>query len=67
MNRTVEARLKAGVSWREMHLLAERVLLTELVKLGILKGDIKEMQEHRVGYLFMPHGLGHFMVYRRGE
>ncbi len=64
MNRTVEARMKKGVSWREMHLLAERILLTELVKLGILKGDIKEMQEKRVAYLFMPHGLGHFLVPR---
>ena len=61
MNRTVESRLKPGVSWVEMHLLAERVLLAELIKLGILKGDIKEMQEKRVPYLFMPHGLGHLL------
>jgi len=62
MNRTVESKMKPGVNWREMHLLAERILLTELVKLGVLTGDIKEMQENRVGYLFMPHGLGHLMV-----
>jgi Xaa-Pro dipeptidase len=62
MNRLVESRMKPGVNWREMHLLAERLLLTELVKLGILKGDIAEMQENRVAYLFMPHGLGHFLV-----
>jgi len=55
------AKVKAGISWREMHLLAERVILTELKKLGILNGDIKEMQEKRVAYLFMPHGLGHLL------
>ena len=44
-----------------MHLLAERVILTELKKIGILNGDIAEMQEKRVSYLFMPHGLGHLL------
>lgn len=44
-----------------MHLLAERILLTELKNLGILKGDVKDMQEKRVSYLFMPHGLGHLI------
>lgn len=62
MNRTVESRMKPGVNHREMHLLAERVLLIELKALGILNGDIDKMQEERVPYLFMPHGLGHFLV-----
>eukprot|EP00826_Nyctotherus_ovalis_P006252 TRINITY_DN1145_c0_g1_i6.p1 TRINITY_DN1145_c0_g1~~TRINITY_DN1145_c0_g1_i6.p1 ORF type:complete len:450 (+),score=159.77 TRINITY_DN1145_c0_g1_i6:361-1710(+) len=61
MNRTVEAKLKPGVSWRDMHLLSERILLSGLKDLGILKGDVKEMAEKRVGYLFMPHGLGHLI------
>lgn len=61
MNRTVEARLKPGVSWRDMHLLSERILLSGLKDLGILKGDVNEMVEKRVGYLFMPHGLGHLI------
>jgi Xaa-Pro dipeptidase len=61
MNRTVEARLKPGVNWRDMHILAEKILLSGLKDLGILKGDVNEMVEKRVGYLFMPHGLGHLM------
>lgn len=44
-----------------MHLLAERVILTGLKDLGIVKGDVEEMIENRVGFLFMPHGLGHFI------
>ena len=52
-----------GVSWVDMHLLAERVVLTGLQELGIIKPDvcIDEAVEKRVGFLFMPHGLGHFI------
>jgi len=44
-----------------MHLLAERVILEGLVELGCLKGDIDEMIEKRIGFIFQPHGLGHFI------
>lgn len=60
-NRKIQATMKPGVSWVDMHKLAEKTILTGLAKLGLLKGDIDEMVEKRVGYLFMPHGLGHFL------
>ena len=44
-----------------MHLLADRVQLEELVKLGLLQGDIDEMMKVRLGAVFMSHGLGHMM------
>ena len=44
-----------------MHLLADRVHLEELVKIGLIKGSVDEMMKVRLGALFMPHGLGHFM------
>ena len=44
-----------------MHLLADRVQLEELKKLGLVQGDIDEMMKVRLGAVFMPHGLGHFM------
>ena len=44
-----------------MHLLAERIILEGLHKLGIVHGDIDEMQKGRIGYIFMPHGLGHLI------
>lgn len=50
-----------GVSWVDMHRLAERVQLEELAKLGLVQGDIDEMMKVRLGAVFMPHGLGHFM------
>ena len=44
-----------------MHLLADRVQLEEMKKLGIVHGDIEAMMEARLGAIFMPHGLGHFL------
>lgn len=60
-NRTVLNCMKPGVSWVEMHELAESVILTELCTLGILTGDVKEMMSVNLGAVFMPHGLGHFL------
>ncbi|KAH7726291.1 xaa-Pro dipeptidase [Aphelenchoides avenae] len=51
----------SGVSWVDMHKLAEKVILTDLKAAGILTGDVDEMVEKRVGAVFMPHGLGHFL------
>jgi len=53
--------MKAGVSWPQMHRLADKVICQELVKYGYLKGDVDEMMKHFIGSLFMPHGLGHLL------
>ena len=37
--------LKPGVSWIAMHKLANRITLEDLVKAGILKGDVDEMMK----------------------
>lgn len=50
-----------GVSWIEMHKLAEKTILESLKKEGIVLGDIDEMMAKRLGAIFMPHGLGHFL------
>ena len=44
-----------------MHKLAERIELEELKTLGVVQGDVEEMMNVRLGAVFMPHGLGHFM------
>ena len=44
-----------------MHLLSERVILEELKRAGIIKGDVAEMMKVRLGAVFMPSGLGHLM------
>ena len=62
-NQEVKKSAKPGVSWLDMHLLAEKVILTGLQKLGFLdpSADVQEMVNNRVCYYFMPHGLGHLM------
>ena len=53
---------KPGVSWTDMHLLAERVILEHLIQAGIVnKYPLEELQAARVGAVFFPHGLGHLL------
>jgi Xaa-Pro dipeptidase len=64
-NREVMSKLKPGVYWPEMHLLAESIILKGLIDLKILNNSpeltIENMLKDRVAYYFMPHGLGHFI------
>lgn len=60
-NRQVMNNIRPGVSWTDMHLLAERVELQHLKAAGLIKGDIDDMMESRLGSIFMPHGLGHML------
>jgi hypothetical protein len=62
MNESVQSAMKVGVVYTKMQLLSEEILLNGLKDLGILEGDVQEMHEKRVCYLFMPHGLGHLIV-----
>ena len=50
-----------GVKWTDMHRLADRVHLEELVKIGILNGNLEDMMKVHMGSVFMPHGLGHLL------
>uniref|UniRef100_A0A182NND5 RAP domain-containing protein n=1 Tax=Anopheles dirus TaxID=7168 RepID=A0A182NND5_9DIPT len=52
---------REGVSWVDMHLLANRVMLEELRKAELLRGDVDEMMEAGLNAIFQPHGLGHFL------
>uniref|UniRef100_A0A3Q3X0R3 Peptidase M24 domain-containing protein n=1 Tax=Mola mola TaxID=94237 RepID=A0A3Q3X0R3_MOLML len=60
-SRAVMAAIKPGVKWTDMHRLADRVHLEELVKIGILNGSVEDMMKVFMGSVFMPHGLGHLL------
>ncbi|EFN56075.1 hypothetical protein CHLNCDRAFT_31053 [Chlorella variabilis] len=60
-NRGVIAAMKPGVRWPDMQLLAERTILSALLAGGLLRGEVEAMVEARLGAVFMPHGLGHFL------
>ena len=60
-NQAVGNVAKPGVSWVDMHKLANRTLLEELKKGGLLKGNVDDMMDAKLGYYFQPHGLGHLL------
>uniref|UniRef100_A0AAR2K9H1 Xaa-Pro dipeptidase n=1 Tax=Pygocentrus nattereri TaxID=42514 RepID=A0AAR2K9H1_PYGNA len=60
-SRAVLAAIKPGVKWSDMHRLADRVHLEELIKVGILRGNLDDMMKVHLGSVFMPHGLGHLL------
>ncbi|PAV67432.1 hypothetical protein WR25_19480 [Diploscapter pachys] len=60
-NREVLKQAKPGVRWTDMHILSERVILEDLKAAGLVQGDVNEMVKNRIGAVFMPHGLGHFL------
>ena len=50
-----------GVTYRDVHLGASKIIVQGLKNLGLVHGDVDEMVAAGVQGLFMPHGLGHNM------
>ncbi|HIK54159.1 MAG TPA: aminopeptidase P family protein [Synechococcales cyanobacterium M55_K2018_004] len=55
------AQVKPGVEYRDIHLLAAKVIAEGLVDLGILRGQPEELVERDAHALFFPHGVGHLL------
>ena len=55
------AACKPGVKFREVHLLAARILLEGMKALGFIRGRVEDALEVGAQGLFFPHGLGHMM------
>ena len=51
-----ETYIQPELLMQDMHLLAEREILSKLKARGLLKGSVEEMVDYRIGALFMPHG-----------
>jgi len=60
-NDAVHEATKPGIQYKEMHLLACKVIAQGLMDLGLMKGDVDEAVINGAHALFMPHGLGHAM------
>lgn len=60
-NNAVQQNAMEGVSWLEMHKLANRVLLSKLRDIGIVQGEIDDMMKAGINGIFQPHGLGHLI------
>lgn len=52
---------RPGITYKEVHLSASKIIVQGLINLGLVKGDVEEAVAAGVQGLFMPHGLGHNM------
>ncbi|CAG5099419.1 Similar to PEPD: Xaa-Pro dipeptidase (Homo sapiens) [Cotesia congregata] len=59
-NAVIEA-AKPGVSWMDMHLLANKVMLEHLKQGNLLVGEVSDMINAGLNEIFQPHGLGHLL------
>ena len=50
-----------GISNRDLHFFACKIIASGMKELGLMKGDVEEAVAEGAHALFMPHGLGHMM------
>ena len=56
------AAVKPGVDYRDIHLLAHRLIAGALVDAGVIKGcTADEAATNGVSHVFFPHGIGHLL------
>lgn len=54
-------KIRPGIEYRDIHLLAASVITQGLVDLGILRGQVSDLVEMDAHALFFPHGIGHLL------
>jgi Xaa-Pro aminopeptidase len=52
---------RPGMSNRDLHFMACKIITAEMKNLGLMKGDVDDAVNAGAHALFMPHGLGHLM------
>lgn len=55
------AGVRAGVDWRDIHLLAHRLVAELLHSADVIRCDADEALESGVSSVFLPHGVGHLL------
>jgi Xaa-Pro aminopeptidase len=55
------AAVKPGARYRDVHLLAARVMTDGLVQLGLMRGNSEALVESGAHAMFFPHGVGHLL------
>lgn len=53
--------IRPGIEFRDIHMLACRMLTAGLKEIGLMTGDVEESLAAGAHALFMPAGLGHMM------
>ena len=52
---------RVGITYKEVHLEACKILAANMKKLGLMTGEVEDIVSSGAHALFMPHGLGHMM------
>jgi Xaa-Pro aminopeptidase len=52
---------KPGMSNKDLHFMACKIIASGMKELGMMKGDVDEAVAAGAHALFMPHGLGHML------
>ncbi|HKJ44525.1 MAG TPA: aminopeptidase P family protein [Balneolales bacterium] len=52
---------KPGMQMEELHMMAAKIMMQELLDIGLIKGNLDEIMDKNIFALFFPHGLGHFL------
>ncbi len=60
-NNAVATAARPGVLYKDMHLLASRVIVEGLKAIGLMRGDTDSAVAAGAQALFMPHGIGHML------
>ncbi len=55
------AKIRLGVEYRDIHLLACETLTEGLINLGIMRGHAADLVDQDAHALFFPHGIGHLL------
>lgn len=55
------AALQPGIEYRDIHLIAAKIVAEGLVDLGILRGTPESLVEQDLHAFFFPHGIGHLL------
>ncbi|KAI1314891.1 hypothetical protein EDD11_001614 [Mortierella claussenii] len=61
MQNTVISSMSKGVKWSDMNMLAQKIGVRGLKRIGILKGEEEDLFQSSVIKVFFPHGLGHLL------
>lgn len=53
--------VRPGIPFRDVHLLAARIMTERLQDIGLMKGNLDDSVSQGAHGIFFPHGLGHMM------
>jgi Xaa-Pro aminopeptidase len=60
-NDTAASLIRSGITFLEVHLNVARVIVSGLMDLGLMKGNLQDAVHNGAHAMFFPHGTGHML------